>query len=122
MPLTVQWNPSLGAMQLVEEEIKHVVKQDARAYYEDGMRKLAQIDTELKKGYAILNEQWGLYWQHYLVLGRGVGGGYTLAKMRQVAMKNMEKWQKLYHQREILRQKLKQPRVYTTYFSDRPFG
>lgn len=122
MALNVTWSPSVHGMGKTGQAIKQAVKEDAHVRYEAGIQEINRIDAELKKGYAVLNQQWGDYWQHYMVLGRGKGGGFTLAKMKQIAMANMEKWQRLFHQREILRQQLKLPRVYTGYFKDRPFG
>ncbi len=122
MPITVEWNPDLRRMELVEKEIKEAVKRDAKAYYEEGIRRLGEIDLELKKGYSILDQQWTDFWRYYLVVRRGIASDLPLSKMFKTAMANREKWRKLYQQREILRQKLKQPRVYTSYFSDRPFG
>ena len=101
----------------VRERVRDIVRQENAKIAAE----IKKIDAELRKGYALLDTQWGEFYRYYFTLQRGPGTGMTLGKMMKTCLNNTTQWQRLAAKRKQLGMSLALPRTFDAVVSlDRP--
>jgi|GEM_PF-3255609 len=110
-----------GSRPMIDNYVRERVRDLVRRENEKISAEIGKIDAELRKGYALLDTQWGEFYRYYFALQRGPGGGMTLNKMMQTCLNNTTKWQRLAARRKQLCMQLALPRTFdATIGLDRP--